>query len=142
MAIVGLRLDATEEYVSPNDGDKGTDKATVFTLGTLSARVQTTLKDRSTRFTSDPNAENGVVAEFLPFTASYDTVRCGVVGWSNFADGTGEEILFKASTGTIGGVKVQLVAEECMDRLPVDLIRELSDRINEINSMSETDSGN
>ena len=141
MSITGLRLDSTEEFVSDLDENKGTDgEVTVWVLGTLSSRVLTYLRDKSTSFSTNKDGE--ISATFAPFSSAYETTRIGLRGWKNFKDTSGGDIPFHTVSEEVAGVMMAVVAPACMDILPVELIRELSEQITGVNSVTETDAGN
>jgi hypothetical protein len=137
MSLVGLRQDATREFQSDLDKGKGTPEATVFTLGTLTARVQVYLRDQATKFKPDPENPGEVVAEFLPNHSAFETVRFGLKGWANFKDDEGKDVPFNTENQKLGGRDHMVVDEDSMDFLHGDVIRELAEALNEINTLSE-----
>ncbi len=142
MSLVGITLDATEEYESTYDPQKGQEGATKFVLGTLPARVQAMLRDKATKFRPDPNENNNVVAEFLPNEAAFETVRYGLRGWKNFLDAKGDEIEFKTVSRSVAGRQFQVVSEMILDLLPLEVIQELADKIRNLNKASEEERKN
>ena len=142
MSLVGLRADATREFQSSHDPAKGTDDATVFTLGTLTARVQVFLRDQATKFKPDPENPDKVIADFLPNSAAYETVRFGLRGWRNFKDEKGNDLPFKTVKKNLGGREYEFVSEESIELLHADIIRELSEELSKLNNLSEEQSKN
>jgi hypothetical protein len=138
MALVGIRLDATREYQSKElDDNYGTPEAVVFKLGTLSSRVLVLLRDSATKFVPDPNDMTNVTAQFLPNHSSFETVRYGLKGWTNFRDHEGNDIPFKTVTRTVAGLSMDAVDNDTMDVIPIDLIRELAEEITRDNVLDE-----
>jgi hypothetical protein len=142
MSLVGLRADATREVELSFDPAKGTDDATRFILGTLTARVQVYLRDQATRFKPDPDNDDKVVAEFSPNAAAYETVRFGLKGWHNFKDDKGNELVPKFEKKALAGRDYEVLTEETMDLLHADIIRELAEELGKVNSLSEEESKN
>lgn len=143
MAIKGLSMGSTTEYVSKLDPAKGSDReledGTVFVLGTMSSRVQAAIKDKATAFRQDPDskgvedADPEMIAEFRPNESVYLTVQFGLRGWRHFLDDAGNEIKFETVKRQLGGQTYDVVAPACMDSLGLELARELSDRITKLN---------
>lgn len=155
MSLVGLRADATRDYsvtFDPafnkpvGDAKRGSLKEgaepSVFTLGTLTARVQVFLRDQATRFKPDPDNQDKVVAEFSPNASAYETVRFGLKGWSNFADDEGNDLVLTFVKKVLGGREYDIVSEESMDLLHADVIRELSEELSKVNNLSEEEAKN
>jgi len=154
MSLVGLRADATRDFsvsIDPAfekavDGKRGKQiegaSPTVFTLGTLTARVQVYLRDQATKFRPDPDNEDKVVAEFSPNAAAYETVRFGLKSWDGFTDDTGNELKLSFVDKQLAGRTYKVVDEDSMDLLHADVIRELSEELTKVNTLSETESKN
>ncbi len=142
MSLVGLRSDSTRDFQVNADPGKGTPDATVFELGTLTARVQVYLRDQSTKFKPDPDNEGEVIAEFLPNFSAFETVRFGLRGWTNFKDEDGNDIKFKTVKKVLSGREYDVVEEAAMDWLHADVIRELSEELTKVNTLSEKESKN
>jgi hypothetical protein len=142
MSLVGIRRDATITFESKFDPARGTEEATQFTLGTLTARVQVYLRDQATKFKPDPENEANVIAEFLPNASSYETVRFGLRGWERFRDEDGNDLPFSTVKKQVGGVEYEVVSEDTMDALPIDVIREIAEKLNEVNALTEVEAKN
>lgn len=144
MAVVGLTLDETKEYICADDpgnpeglmaDEEIGAQPTVFILGALSSRVMTKLRDQSTKFNMEPGQE--LKANFAPNEAAWERVRMGLKGWKNFVDGQGKEIPFKTEEISVTGKPYTVVALETMDRIPLSVIQELSMAIDEFNTPTE-----
>ncbi len=142
MAIKGISMDATQDYVSDLDPAKGTDRekddSTIFILGTIASRVQTGIRDKSTAFRQEKEseeAEAAMTAEFRPNESTYLTVQFGLKGWKRFLELDGEgEIEFKTINKQSGGRSYIVASPESMDRLGLQLMRELAEAIDKLNS--------
>lgn len=145
MAIRAISMDQVVDYVSDQDPAKGTDKeateATIFKLGTLSGRQNTSIKDQATSFRPDKDSPDpkspDMVAEFRPNQCAYLMVQFGLRGWERFLDARGNEVPFETTKKQLGGREVVCASDESMDRLGQELIRELSEQIEKLNSVEE-----
>ena len=154
MSLVGLRAEATRDFsvscdpafLPAKDGKRGKlrdgAEPSIFTLGTLTARVQVFLRDQATKFRPDPDNDDKVVAEFSPNAAAYETVRFGLKGWSNFADDKGNDLKISHVDKQLAGRTYQVVNEEAMDLLHADVIREISEELTKVNTLSEEEAKN
>lgn len=144
MAIKGLSMDSTVEYVSDLDPAKGTEReaedATFFILGPLSGRAYSMVKDSATGYRTDPDSEIGEVkAEFKPNEVAYLTTQFGLRGFRNFMGDGGNEIPFKTANKQLGGQPFVVASPESMDVLGLELIRELSGVVEELSKPSEVE---
>ena len=142
MSLIGLRFDATTEFQSEADTAKGTDDATVFILGTLTARMQVHLRDQATKFKPDPDNPDNIITEFLPNQSAFDTARFALKGWKNFKDEDGKDVPFATEKKSLGSREFDVVTEECLDCLHADVIREIAEELNKVNALSEEESKN
>lgn len=152
MALVGLSIDATMEFISPRDpactevkNEDGTtttkidrDAATIFKLGTITRRTLMKIQDKTTAFRQDPGNPDEMLAEFKPNESAYEMVRNGMKGWTNFPDEKGNNLKFL--TEEVGGA--QVVATSCMNRLDLETIQEISLKLTELNTMKEEEAKN
>lgn len=139
MAMHGLNLTKTFEYVSNLDPAKGTptekSDATIWKLGTLDSRVMGYLRDMSTKFTvSQANMtgeNNSVETSVSQSEQDFETVRFGLKGWTNFKDEDENDIKFETKTKMLAGSgkSYQAVTPELVSMIPGELITELATRI-------------
>lgn len=149
MAIRAISMDQTVDYVSDLDPAKGTEKeqdeATIFVLGTLSARQLTIIKDSATSFRPDKDSPDfdpknpQMVAEFRPNESTYLMTQFGLRGWKRFVDLVGNEVEFRTVQRQVGGKSYQVVHPDCMDQLGQELIRELAEAIEKLNTPTEVE---
>jgi hypothetical protein len=142
--LVGLNINATREYVSKLDPDKGTAKETVFTLGTLDTYVMGRVRDKLTTIESVTFAgTDAVPATQLQIHASrIEACRFGIRGWKNLVDENGKEIEFKTDTITVGFKRYEVVKEDLLKIIPLDVLLELADVILKDNTVTEKEVGN
>lgn len=143
MAIKAVSMDTRVEYVSKLDPAKGTDRelddGTVFTLGTLTNRVQSAIKDKATSFRQDPERDADdenpdMIAEFRPNESTYLMVQFGLRGWNRFIDTDGGEVKFETTQRQLGGQSYTVVSPKSMDRLGLELTRELAEEVEKLNT--------
>jgi len=162
MALVGVTPGAVREYQSKLDPARGTPQATVFKIGSIPTRVKAKLRDRMSRFNADAMAFAGFaesskdgdgdsvggpgkldVAFQIPTSEiAIETVRHGLKGWANYKDEQGNDIPFKTQTAIEDGAKCAVVHESCIERMELELILELAEEIDRVNSVSENERGN
>ncbi len=149
--LKGLSMDSTVEYVSDLDPAKGTDResddGTTFTLGTICSRVQTQIRDSVTSFKQDKEATTDasdpqMEAKFRPNEAVYMTCQFGLRGWKRFMDNDGNEIPFKTVARQLAGQTHHVASPESLDRLGLELMRELAENIDKLNEPTEVELGN
>jgi hypothetical protein len=145
--IIGLNLDATEEFVSEFDPDKGKEppegNPTKFKLITLDSRVMGHLRDRATRMSVNPNAgaDESVDTEIAMNEVAFETVQFGLGGIEPFADDKGAEIPFKTMSRRLRGKSYTIASDVVVNRLPMKVIAEISDRLRKMNNLGD-DEGN
>ena len=133
MAIRGLPMNTTADFVSAADPDAGRDGgshgpgATVFKVRALDSFAETRVADAGIRLGGD-----GAV-EFLPTRADLETVRLGLVGWLNFTDANGDAISFTTETVGVVGDMRDVAARSSLAVLPLPLVRELAAKIKSFN---------
>lgn len=129
--LKALDLTALISFESPRDPAKGTDEATKFQLGAIPSRVYTALKDRSATFKADPTDQSDVLL-FHGNTAARDYVKYGLKGFTNY-----DNIAFKTVKERIGGKEYDVVADEILEAMDVDTIRELSIEIRKLSDIEK-----
>lgn len=138
MALIGITLDTTREYVSDLDPAKGSDEATVFVLGTLDSRIFGMIRDKATTMSVDPTDPNGEVNTTINVNeVAFTTAMYGLKGWKNFRDGKGNDIKFATIKRTHGNQSYTVVDPEVLKRLPSVVIMELAEQIKTDNDVSE-----
>lgn len=145
MAIIGLTLDTTFEFVSEFDPAKGLSEGnpTIFTLKTLDTRVMGHLRDLATRLKVKPGAKptDDVETEVAMNEVAFQTVLFGLDGIAPFDDQKGEPIQWKTSKRNLRGKSYDVAHEDVISRLPLKVVGELSTELRKINNLGE-DEGN
>lgn len=132
--IRAFNKDYVEEYSLKDD----TEPKTIFTIGVLNAFVRAHIDDA--HYSVDPvtNINDTRISDKY-----IDFVRFGLRGWSNFKDASGKDIEFKTEEKIINGLgKVQVVSDDCLNKLQLKELIELGFRIVTMNSVSEQDAKN
>ena len=142
MAIKVLNLDKEWEFRSKHDPDNENENATVFVLGTLSSRMIASLQDGASKWRQSPDGKDGIEADFLPNTMSYEVVRFGLKGAKNLVDEDGANVPFETAKRASLGETATVVAERILKCIPLDVIRELAEEIQSKNVLSEDDAKN
>ncbi len=109
------------EFISTFDTE--VDK-TIFYLGSITTIQMANINDMLSRW----RVQDGKMQEIVMMTSqrNYEVVRCGLKGWKNFKDGD-KEIVF---------------SEKNIEKIPFQIINELSDKLFELNSLSEQETKN
>lgn len=141
MAIHGLSLAESEEYILPEDpghpehveykkavaAGNAPATPTVFKIGNLTKQDRTLLGD----MTNAPTMQAGTLTMSNKRThRSYETVQRGLRGWSNLLTPEGKPIPFKTESLPDGlGGFMAVVSDESMLALPTPVIHQLAEQI-------------
>ena len=143
--IIGLNLDQSEEFVSEFDPDKNKPDGnpTKFKLLTLDSRVMGHLRDRATRMKVSPNAgpNDDVETEVAMNEVAFETVQFGLGGITPFQTESGEDIQWKTVKRNLRGKSYEIASDIVINRLPMRVITEISNRLRVMNNLGE-DEGN
>jgi len=140
MAIAALTMSAVKTIESVLDPAKGTPDATKFTIGAIDTFVWTYVHDRTLVF--GENEETGKqTAQVKLNEVNLELVRFGLKDWANFKDEKGNDVEFKTVERFVMGKKYQVVADDCLLRFDVMLVREIANAIRDINEVKEIDAG-
>ena len=144
MPITGLSLDTETVVESTLDPDKGTDKATKFTICALDSRVYGRLKDKATTLALDPNRADSdtVMTSINSNEVAFETVMYGLRGWENFVGSDGKEIKFKFSKRTHGGQSYKIADPDLVKLIPQAVLIEIAGHIQAANELSEAEEKN
>lgn len=130
--LKALDLSKTIIFESPRDPAKGTEEATKFTIGAIPSRVYAALKDSATTYRQDPNNQDDIKVDFRPNDIAKDMVRHGLKGIQNFCTDSGSVVEFKTKKTRIGNSEYDVLADEVLDVIDLDTIREIAQAIREI----------
>lgn len=135
MALRGVSPVETWDYESPADPDKGTDQATRFKLRTLDVTTMAELYDGAMSLDGDK-------LKFNTNSMAIRAVRRGLAGWANFRDAQGNDIPFETVNRVQNGQPVAEVAEASLNRIPLELMKELADELKAKNIVTKAEAKN
>lgn len=135
--LQALNLAKTIEFQSDRDPAKGTDQATVFTIGALSSRVASMLRDKSTRFSGDLGKAEGMMTEIRMNETAFELVRFGLRGLRNYQAADGTLIEFKTEDYQLGNTTCKVVAKEIMEVIDLETIRELAEQVGKVSGFED-----
>ena len=142
MAIIGLSLDTTRDYVSVLDSAKGTPEETVFVLGTLDSRIMAKIRDKTTTMGLDPNKPDEVTQTVNLREMDFDTVVYGQRNCRNFVDANGQKIEFRSTIRIHSGTNYEVADPLFVRRIPGAILAELARQIRGDNTLSTGEAGN
>lgn len=135
-------LDRKVDYVSDADPAKGApgeaEDATVFELSPLSTRQLAEIQDSTMTMSNlpgQPDAEMEV--RIHANKRAYLLCQAGLRGWRNFPGADGHDAAFATESRLLGGTRVPMAAPAAMDRLSLDLIVEIANRVQEISTLGD-----
>jgi hypothetical protein len=131
MALKGLTLAETFDFQFDDDPGKGTPDATTFKLRTLDVTVTSHINDNSLSFEGETGTPSIKINQ-----SHVERVRFGLCGWDNFQDQDGNHIDFRTVKRNLGGRSYEVAADECLNRLGMERIRELSEAIQKRNRVT------
>ena len=146
MAIKGLTLSATKNYVSTSDDARGeggvpTPDATVFTLGAVDVFVTSHVFDSCLEFRAADD-ERGQTTQIHMNRMALERVRFGLRGWRNFKDAAGKEVEFTTTDRYLVGRAYKVASDDCLRQIPLPIIRELAGEVVDLSTVTEAEAGN
>ena len=133
---IALTPGEEREVVLPCDSKLPEDQRTYFKVRSLTQRERTSIRDRAVSMdqdTGEVTTKNG--------TQALLAVQCGLVGWRNFRDASGNEVecVLEEKARTIAGVKRRPPTDASLDRLRTSDLQALAKLIMEDNSLDADD---
>lgn len=140
MAFKAINLTKTVRYQSELDSEFGTDKATTFILGPIDTRTMSYIIDANME--SKVNSDGEQSMKFNQLIVAFNLVKFGLKGFENYLDENDQPLVYKTEKVNFGGKHYTVVSEDILSMLPQALLMELAAKINDINTVSETDEKN
>lgn len=138
MAIEGISLSETEEYISKHDSAKSEKEgATVWILGSLDVDLRATMKDNL--MTSVIGAET--IIRQNRNQQAVEAVRFGLKGFRNFKGKKGE-VAFETADAFRNGKTYKVVSDNTLSQIPSSVLTELGNKILELNEVKADFLGN
>ena len=139
--IKALDLNSVIDYVLKTDTEE---PKTIWKLGILDTRIRKQLEDVAWEYETDP-AQPGsatVKASFNMGKSEMDFVSFGLKGFEGFTKPDGKQVYFKTEERNVNGKIYHVVAEEILKIIPGDVIKELAEKIKNINNVDEEERKN
>ena len=139
MALKAVDLTQTDVFDLDHDPDAGTERATKFKCRKLSSRMQARIDDMATT-ASQKNGGQGeaedVEIHMNVNQLAYATVQHSLIGWENFVGERDENVPFKTRKAQLGNRTLDVPDEATMDRLDLEDIRALAEKIQTANRIT------
>jgi len=142
MVIQAIDLTETQNFISKHDtGEEG--KQTIWKLGSLDSRIKKTIEDIAWEYEANPNAPGDAKAKasFKIGKTELEFVQFGLKGFENFM-ANGRQVYHDTEVKNINGRTYHILKEEILCVIPGNIIKELADKIKEINNVSEEERKN
>lgn len=136
MAIKAVNLSKTIDYQSDYDPEKGTDKATVATLGAIDTRVLGIIKDKATAIPVSSFSTGEGMATLNYNAMNFDVVQFGLKNIVRF------DVPYKTTIRILGQKQYVVADDSVVAALPEEVLSEYAGKILEINSLSEEERKN
>ncbi len=143
MAIKGINIYETKDYVSKFDPDKKS--PTVWKIGILDSLLKSKLKDIVTTYEVDPaKPDEGRAKTTLNINQSrVEIVRFGLKGFENFLDPkTGKPVKFDTISKASYGRNYNVVTDEVLKIIPENILYELADEISKESGLTAEEEKN
>lgn len=135
MAIKGISVSYSEKYESDLDPDKGTPQATKFIISPLPSRIIAVLNDNRTQFVQNDDTKETAI-KVNANEKAFDFVRFGLKGVENLLADNNTPVEFKTVNKYFAGGNHSVVADSVLDAIPLEVVRELADRIYDISNLT------
>lgn len=134
--VIAITPDKEREYVLRHERTLPEEQQTRFRIRTLTTRERTSLQDRQAVFMQ-------ATGEMLHKTGTYalETLRCGLVGWSNLKNSEGSDVPFETEEKkrNVAGILRRPVTDSCIDMLAAEYVDELAAAIHDFSRLGEDD---
>ena len=139
--IKALDLGSVVDYVSKTDTEE---PKTIWKLGILDTRIRKQLEDVAWEYETDPSQPGSAKAKasFNLGKSELDFVAFGLKGFEGFTKADGKPVYFKTDDRNVNGKIYHIVADEILKIIPGDIIRELAEKIKNINNVDEEERKN
>ena len=162
MALIALTTADQAEYVSdldpskkrvdvpidPNDPAKGTKKvvrisdgASVFYLRNLEVFLKGYIYDNASSLSGEQDS-NKIGIQTRVNQTNIDAVRHGLTGFKNFADKTGNAVVYATQKAVVNGRPYDVVSDAVMNTLGIQLIQELAEQIKKMSEVTAAEEKN
>lgn len=139
--IKALDLTSVIDYTLKTDTEE---PKTAWKLGILDTRIRKQLEDIAWEYETDPSQPGGgkAKASFNMGKSELDFVAFGLKGFEGFTKADGKPVYFKTEDRNVNGKIYHIVADDVIKIIPGNAIKELAEKIKEINNVSEEERKN
>ena len=162
MALVAMTTSDAIDYVSDLDPSKRKTKtardpanpakgfiesweigpgATTFKLRSLDVFMMGTIYDNASMLKGTEGSNEFGIQTRVNQT-NIEAVRHGLIGFTNFADGSGNQLAFETQKAVVNGRTYDVVSDKIMNAMGVRLISELAGKIKEISEVTPAEEKN
>jgi len=141
---IALSLNATKKYVLEADKKLPVDQQTIFELANLPIEERIKIEDAQAQYgvSTSKDPEETADMTIKVHKRNYDIVKLGLVGFENFKDADGNDVVFETvATPKKNGSK-NIVSSRCLDHFAMEWIDELAKAIIDLNSISVAETKN
>lgn len=141
MSIKAIDLLEVVDFTSKFDKDA---PKTIWKIGTLDTRIRKMIEDIAWEYEADPTQPGTAKARasFNMGKTELEFVQFGLKGFDNFTKGEGKQVYFKTEPKVVNGQTYHVVANEIVKIIPGNVIKELADKIREVNDVNEEERKN
>jgi uncharacterized protein YcfJ len=142
---IALNINATKRYVLEADRKLPQEHQTIFILGNLPLEERIKIEDEQAQYgvSTDKNPEAKADMTIKQHKRNLEIVKLGLVGFENFKDGDGKDVLFEtvAMPGGRAGSK-NVVSGKCLNRFTMEWIDEIAKAIIDLNAITPEEAKN
>jgi len=140
MAIQAIDLTETQDFISKYDT---VEPKTIWKLGALDSRIKKTIEDVAWEYEANPNTPGDAKAKasFNIGKTELEFVQFGLKGFTGFLN-NGKQVYHQTEPKNINGKVYHVLKADILGIIPGDVIKELADKIKDINNVSEEERKN
>ncbi len=131
--LTGVTLVEEFPFYSQYDTAAEADK-TKFLLGPIDVQIRSRINDDTNEWLQ---TDAGMKLTTKGMARNLELIRFGLKGVENFKDKTGNDIKITFVNRIVGGIPYQVVSETFLNTIPMLVIRELADKIYELNTAGD-----
>jgi hypothetical protein len=136
---IALNINATKKYILEADRKLPIEQQTIFELANLPIEERIRIEDAQAQYgvSTDANPDSKADMTIKQHKRNLEIVKLGLVGFENFKDSDGKNVVFEtiASTGGKNGSK-NIVSGKCLNRFAMEWIDELAKAIIDLNALT------
>lgn len=126
----------------PFSSEFDTDPKSVFHLGQIDHVTTARLLDTGAEYSQGDEKEDKRRTILRLNEQNYLFAKCGLRGWENVKDESGADVIFEIEETTVVGVRMNVVKDNALAKIPYEIIQEVGRRIKLLNTFGETERKN